>query len=536
LGRVLGLYKEMADAGQVELTTSPYYHPILPLLVDMESARMAMPGVALPARKPRYPEDAETQVARGIALHQAVFERPPRGMWPPEGSVCAAVVPLAAKAGIRWMATDEGILGHSLGIDLTRDGAERLVMPHVLYKPYRFEHEGAEVSLIFRDRLLSDLIGFRYQRRGAREAAGDFLERLGKIRASHPCEELLVPVVLDGENPWEGYPGGGVEFLKSLYGRLAETDWIRTTTPSEFLDTHPDRPRLQRLHAGSWIDSNFSIWIGGRDGNRAWERLDRTRDDFLREAPTADPAAAAKAREAILAAEGSDWFWWFSNRFTSDEDENFDGLFRSHLANAYRFLGRNPPEDLQSPILQRVRKPFTQPVNLLAVVLDGETTHFFEWRGAGEYDPALDFTSMGRSREKGVTGIRLGADRAALLLRVDFDPTAASFLADGSDVRITGLPGKRTAVLKRAPGALEGEVALSVREAPEAVPSGGRWAARRVLELSLPFAALDVRPGESFGFQLETVQRGRVLDRFPRNGVFEITAPGRDFDLEHWVV
>ncbi|MHC5035905.1 MAG: glycoside hydrolase family 57 protein, partial [Planctomycetota bacterium] len=273
LGQVLGKYRFLAESGRIEISTSPHYHPILPLLLDMESARDAMPDVVLPSFRGPYAGDAARQLEMAVDLHTRTFGAPPRGLWPSEGSVSEAMIPLASGAGFKWIATDEGILGRSLGIDLTGDSAVHLVKPHVLYKPYRITAGEAEIHIVFRDRYLSDLLGFKYQHMGTRQAVGDFLGRLKRIRSLHAGTDLLVSIILDGENPWESYPEGGVDFLSLLYSQLVETDWVRLTTISEYLETHPEPHRLDRLHAGSWIDSNFSVWIGAREDNLAWDAL-----------------------------------------------------------------------------------------------------------------------------------------------------------------------------------------------------------------------------------------------------------------------
>lgn len=537
LAEILPAYRALAQTGQVEITTSPYFHPILPLLLDMESARAAMPDAALPALRSRCAGDARLQMAKAVALHTEVFGAAPRGLWPPEGSVSEAVVPLAADHGFAWMASDEGVLGRSLGLDLHRDGSERLVKPHVLYKPYVLSAGGAEIRLVFRDRLLSDLVGFRYQHMSPRQAVTDFLDRLRRINEMHPYEDLLVCVILDGENPWESYPDGGVDLLSLLYARLADESWIRTVTLSDYLDTRPDPARLERLHAGSWIDSNFSVWVGSREDNLAWEALGRVRDHLEREEPNADPAAAAQAREALLAAEGSDWFWWYGDRFSSEEDEDFDALFRKHLGNVYRFLGEMPPEDLLAPIAAARRTTYSEPVSYLDVVLDGETTQYFEWSGAGEYDPARDYSSMGSGLEAACAALRFGFGPDALFLRLDLKPTASDFLEGGGELRLLFPATRRAAFLVRGPGGRAGALVASPEAADGQAPRDlGSWAAGKVLEIAAPFDKIGTRAGDVLRFQVELLRRGRVLDRFPRGGAFELRVPGPDFEAQNWFV
>ncbi|MHC4598170.1 MAG: alpha-amylase/alpha-mannosidase [Planctomycetota bacterium] len=534
LNGVIDLYRAMAVTGQIEVTTSPYFHPILPLLVNMESSRMAMPGAPLPDRRGPYLADAVRQVERAVSTHTEVFGAPPRGMWPSEGAVSAEIVPLVAEAGIRWLATDEAILGRSLGIDLARDAAEQLIKPHLLYQPYRFSEGGAEVRFVFRDRYLSDLFGFKYQHMGPRQAVGDFLDRLRRIAEANPGRDLLVCVILDGENAWESYTDGGAEFLGLLYNRLTEEEAIRTTTVSEYLETHPPAHELGRLHAGSWIDANFSVWIGSREENRAWDALGTTHDFLDRVEEEVDPEKVERARTSLLAAEGSDWFWWYGDRFSSEEDEDFDALFRTHLANVYRFLDRETPEALLRPLLATRRRIFTEPVSFLDIRLDGVNTHFFEWSGAGAYDPRRDYTAMGPGRDPAVAAVLFGFDPTTFYLRADFQESARAFFERGGDLRIPFPTRRRLAVLRRGRDPGRGDVVLAGGE--EAPPTSGRWAAGKILEISIPFEKIGVHSGERLRFQVEAVRRGRVLDRFPRGGAFEVVIPGPDFEMENWFV
>lgn len=536
LGEVTGMYRALADAGQIELTTSPYYHPILPLLADMTSARMARPQVPLPAMRGPYAEDAVAQLERARVRHERSFGHPPAGLWPSEGAVSAGIVPLVAGAGFSWMGTDEGILGRSLGLDRTRDWAEELVMPHLLHTPYRFEAEGKEMTLVFRDRVLSDRMGFKYQHMGAREAVADFVGRLQNIPPAGTDKDFLVAVILDGENPWESYPRGGYDFLGLLYNRLTELKGIRTTTVSSYLETHEDLPRLERLHAGSWIDADFSVWIGSREDNLAWDALGKARAFHEAKRVTGGKRAAEAARESLFAAEGSDWFWWYGDRFSSEEDEDFDSLFRTHLGNVYRAWGEPPPGALLQPIARARRRTFTRPVSFLDITLDGEKTHYFEWHGAGTYDPRRDYASMGPARESAVSAVAFGFDPAHLYLRIDPIPSATAFLASGKDVRIHLNTG-RWISLRRRPGAeSRGALAVEGEEAERHPRDPGAWAAGKILEISIPFAMLTLEPGALLRIQIEAVRRGRVIDRFPRGGAFDVVIPGSDFELETWFV
>ena len=352
------MYDRSSGSGQIEVMTTPYYHPILPLLVDTETARVCQGADRLPERFAR-PEDAVAQVAKAVSFYESLFGRPPRGMWPGEGSVSEAIVPVLASNGIEWMATADGVLERSLPSG----------MP--LERPYRVEAGDGErsgaMAVVFRDTPLSDRIGFRYQRLFGEEAADDFIREVLK-RAPGPDgdgEDRLLTVILDGENAWEWYvrDNDAKDFLNALYRKLTllyEERRVVTVTMSEYIAgneargvaPHPvgEMALIEKLWPGSWIGADFSTWIGEGEENAAWELLARTRD-YLESTgiPAPDPAsplpgreepgyAAAMAWEEMYAAEGSDWFWWYgSDQNAPGGDEPFDVAYRTHIANVYRY-------------------------------------------------------------------------------------------------------------------------------------------------------------------------------------------------------
>jgi alpha-amylase/alpha-mannosidase (GH57 family) len=334
LRQVLPLHRQLAQSGQIELTTTPFFHPILPLLVDKKLAREAMPDLKLPRYPGGYPEDAACQVRQAVEYHTRTFGRAPRGMWPAEGSVCQGMLPLLAQHGVRWIATDEEVLGSSTHGAVSRDGKGHVRNPEQLYRPYKVREGDAELAIAFRDHALSDLIGFHYQRSDPAAAAEHFMGCLHGIgQVVDTPEPALVSVILDGENCWEHYPCGGVAFLRALYARCVRTPGVRTMTIGEYLKQHPPRDTLGHLFAGSWINHNFAIWIGHEEDNTAWDALHRTREHLLRRSREGNRPAEVlyKAWQEIYIAEGSDWFWWFGDDHSSAQDALFDYLFRKHL-------------------------------------------------------------------------------------------------------------------------------------------------------------------------------------------------------------
>jgi alpha-amylase/alpha-mannosidase (GH57 family) len=258
------------------------------------------------------------------------------------------MVPIVAVEGLRWMATDEDVLARSLGELLPRDGDGLPLRPEILYRPYQVEAGGARVNLLFRDHALSDRIGFHYQSWEAHHAVDDFLWRVresGRRFAERTGgEDATIAVILDGENAWEHYPGGGRPFLRELYGRLQVATDIQTVTMAEAASL--EARALPSLFPGSWIHADFYIWAGHRDDQWAWSQLSDLRAAFDERAPFVSTAARDQAYEEILIAEGSDWFWWYGDDHSSAQDAQFDELFRRHVRNGYTALGLEPPAEL----------------------------------------------------------------------------------------------------------------------------------------------------------------------------------------------
>ena len=400
LSRVLREYRAAAERGQIEISTTPFYHPILPLLCDSQIARVANPNTP-PLDPPfRFAEDAREHLIRARGYHEKTFGRRPAGLWPSEGSVSDEALGIAADLGFRWFATDEGILGRTRNIGFSRDGAGFPENAHELYSPWRFKIHDREIHGFFRDHYLSDLIGFVYSRMDASPAAEDFHRRLRLIgERTGGAKPATVAVILDGENAWEYYPGSGREFLRQLYARIENDPEIRALTATEAIAEAGEMETLEGIFPGSWINANFDIWIGHAEDIRAWELLRDAREAYAQIAAETLQAQArggpggmaatldlAAAYEALLAAEGSDWCWWFGPEHSSVNDAEFDELYRKHLSEAYIALGREAPEALAHPVkrlLQRSRP--MPPTDWLNVEVDGRVTSYFEWLGAGYY-------------------------------------------------------------------------------------------------------------------------------------------------------
>jgi alpha-amylase/alpha-mannosidase (GH57 family) len=447
LRAVIPLHRALQNEGRVEVATTPFAHPILPLVVDTDQATIDRPGAKHPARFHR-PEDAGAQVELAVRLYRDGFGASPEGMWPAEGAVSASTVPIYTRNGVRWIASDEGVLARSgrWGYDV-RD-------PHVLCQPYRATDSGESLSVFFRETRLSNAIGFDYQGYGDyQKAAEDFVGEIKERYARRLSAEgdYLLTVILDGENAWGGYRDDGRPFLEALYELLAKDSEIRTVTFREYLEgnaargvfAHPlelQHP-VHELFTGSWIDEagsapgvDLGTWIGEDEENRAWELLGRARA-FL-ETEGATPSSAPSAFEALYIAEGSDWFWWLGSDQDSGRDEEFDDLFRTHLRNVYRARGARPPADLDAPIVPRsVLWTHVAPVSRIQ---QGDRlsarTHC-----PGELEWSVDGGPGGRAALSTVGGVMAGASRYQLTLGPF--PESAMELRFRFECRHAGCPG-----------------------------------------------------------------------------------------------
>jgi alpha-amylase/alpha-mannosidase (GH57 family) len=557
LRRILPLHRRLAERGQIELTTTPYYHPILPLLLDKRLAREAMPDARLPQFTGGYPDDAEYHVTSALRQHEQLFGSRPQGMWPAEGSVCQPMLPLLAKHGVKWIATDEEVLTASTHGFVGRDGKGHVRNPELMYRPHRVREGDSELAIVFRDHALSDQIGFRYQHSDPVAAVDDFMGCLDGIdRSIQSTEPALVSVILDGENCWEHYPGGGVAFLRELYSRCTRTVGIESVTIGEYLQRHPPKDTLPRLFAGSWISHNFAIWIGHEEDNTAWDALHRTREHLLRRmqneecrmqkedskaaAASSDSAfcvqhsALERAWHELYVAEGSDWFWWFGDDHSSAQDATFDYLFRKHLQNVYTLLGDEPPADLARPISRRGHRVHSSsPRSLREVKIDGKYT-FFEWVAAGHYNCHNERGTMAMAMKGPLVDLYFGFDLDRLFLRIDCDEPARSALDEFEQLKIGFVEPAGYELRIDWPGRKQQSARLYCQAEPTDTPV--EVAIDRIVEAAVPFDALGVAVGGEVQFFVEVLQNDQTRDRAPRQGTIQLTRPSADFERIMWDV
>ena len=488
LGKVVPVYREFAARGQIEISTTPFYHPILPLICDSNIAAVSHPHVPLPNRF-HYPKDARHQLKTARDFIERAFGRAPVGMWPSEGSVSDEALSIAAEAGFEWAASDNGVLAQTL---------HKTAGPELTYRSYLWKQGERQLRMIFRDHFLSDQVGFVYSKMGAAEAAEQFLERIRANTQPMLAEgsDVLVPIILDGENAWEYYYQNGRPFLRELYQRIASAPDLDALTVSEALKI--DRPRpLDRIFPGSWINANFDVWIGAQEDNTAWEYLLRARQKFDEVAPAVPAESRRLAFEELMIAEGSDWCWWYGPEHHSENRPEFDALYRSHLSNAYRALNLQPPEELSRPILMTQAGYFHEPpANPIHAVIDGEVTSYFEWMGAGHYRNDTRSGAMHGSRNV-IRDLYYGIGNSSLYLRIDLDN-----------------PPELTAV----------ELRTNEKSIPLVHNPAVQVAQLRIFEARVPLELIS--QGPAVAFQVAILEQNVPVEVVPPEGWIELTTSG----------
>ncbi len=531
---VLKFYKALADRGQIELSTTPFYHPILPLVYNTDFARRCMPGRQLPASF-SHPEDVRAQLAMARDFHAEVFGAPPHGTWPSEGSVCPELIPILQELGYQWFATDEEILWRSLAVVHPGKIPDRAQ----LLQGYRAQFGDAGVCIAFRERHLSDFIGFTAARNEPHRAAEYMVACLEQLRHGAHGSDPLCAVVLDGENAWEHFPDGGETFLRELYQRLTTRPEIRTTTFHDYFTAHPPAAIVSTLHTGSWIHADFDIWIGEPEENRGWELLARARDFLQGKADRQEisPEQYKKAMAEIYAAQGSDWFWWYGGDFVTDNDLIFDELFRTHLQNVYRIVGAPVPDVLKTQICRsEVPQETRRPTDLITPVIDGRLTSYYEWIGAGVYEAGRAMVAMYRS-DRLVDAVHFGADLSFFYLRVDL--RAQTALPAGLALRVNIVQPRNHALIvpRLKPGCPTCELwQTSPDDVLRKIGTIEQIAFDKVIEVAVSHSTLGWKPRDEVSFFIQVLQKEVELERHPDIGKLSFAVPDEQFEVENWRV
>jgi alpha-amylase/alpha-mannosidase (GH57 family) len=490
LGKVLEVYRQAAQSGQIEVSTSPFYHPILPLLCDSNIADISHPYVALPEQF-AFPGDAAAQMTEAKEFVEHAVGVGLRGLWPPEGGVSDEVLGKAAEAGFIWTATGQGVLERTLGHALSTEDKHR---PHI------WQRGQQRMTVLFRDRRLCELIGLVYARMGAEEAADHFVSELHKVSEGR---EAIIPIILDGENAWEHYPENGRPFLRALYRRILADPEVEALTLSQALEGTA-AAYLDHIHPGSWIDGNFDIWIGAEEDNRAWELLLGARRRF-----DAAPGASAENRslawKELMIAEGSDWYWWYDPEHSAESRGEFDRLFREHLMNVYRLLGETIPAELTHTLLKAQVPEHRAPTGMIQPVIDGRQTTHLEWANAGRYRAQHTSGPM-HSQRPPIQELRYGSDGQNLYLWIGCGDAAQL------TVTVRNGSGERFAINASTGG-------YPPAWAYNQLPSGAVEAViKDACEMKISLAALHTKPGSPLFLKIDVWSENLPMGSLPAFG------------------
>ena len=475
---------------------------------------------------------------RAHRYHEKTFGVPPVGLWPSEGSVSNEALELAADLGFRWFGTDEGVLGRTLGVGFGRDAAGIPSNAARLYAPLRVRRRGKEIAGFFRDHYLSDLVGFVYSRMGASAAAEDFHCRIRAIGEQVQSDRALtVSVILDGENAWEYFPGNGREFLREFYRRIESDGEIQAMTASEALAAAGEIATVESVVPGSWINANFDVWIGSPEDQTAWAYLRDARDAYTRakdaheadsgNAPTQEQLDAAY--EALLAAEGSDWCWWYGPEHSTANDAEFDAFYRTLLTEVYVRLGREAPDGLAEPIKQRPGMAQAAPPQaFLHVKVDGRETDYFEWLGAGLYFADRRLGSM-HGRAYFLNALHYGFDEQRFYVRVDPAAEAKKNMRDCEFRLVIRAAQELRVYVSISNGGVSG----SHVEINDACPLGANRhleaAFGSILELSIARSLLEFGGRDSFSMNVSLSQGGLPVDVLPAEGWMNVRLGAETF-------
>jgi alpha-amylase/alpha-mannosidase (GH57 family) len=501
---------QLAQTGQVEVATSPFAHPILPLLIDTDAAA-AVQKTPLPRPAFRRPEDSLRQLETGKTFMERLLGVPITGCWPSEGSVSMEALDQIVRSGFAWTATDETILLREL------QGAPR----SRLYKPYVAKTASGNLSMLFRDRGLSDAIGFQYASMKEEDSVAQFIGHVRAIRDGL-SEPGVLSIIMDGENAWEFYPGGGASFLSLMYDALVNEPGIRLATVSEALGDVPALP-LPAIRPGSWIDGDFKVWIGDREDNSSWGYLRATRDDW--EGFT--PDEQERSYMSLMAAEGSDWNWWYGRDRTPEVAAQFDDLYRRHLINVYAQAGKTVPDLLLQPVAGNSPSAITlDPVGIMEPPVDGSPARYLDWAPSSKV-PAVNGGGAMTFGIPVVSSVHIGCGRTTLYVLVEFGDSASSAEDLRVEIRVQTAARSTHFVVRK-----DHDQASAWSE-PE---TSFTWGLRDTLQVGLPFDAMGAQPGEQVKLAILVLGGGRLLATIPSQGTLSVLLPGQDYDLRHWEV
>lgn len=556
---IIPTYKEFMEKGRIEITTSPYYYPILPILLDIKSAQANLSAPDPTLFDLNMTEDAKLQTEYALNRIEELFGRRPKGIWPSEHCLSPEELNLFKELGLSWAISDEGLLASSINFEFVRDFKGYLEDPYFLMKSYEYKTQNSNLQLIFRDSVIPNLISFEYANHDPQIAAADLYDRIkviqNKIQTS-PDSNHLLTIAVDGENCWENYMEDGSTFLNAIYSMIEEDESLETVLISDYLEQEKHHRQLQKVYSGSWINKNFQLWVGEPIKNLAWSYVKKVKEDlvnFIKENP--EHRGVPYAYKELLIAQGSDWFWWYGEPNDSGQDHIFDYLFREHLKNIYRYIGFEPPTYLNTPLISTFTKPTRYPKSTISPKIDGvDLPDDEDWLNAGCINmPSGPVLEENKLFEK----ICFGADENNFYLRLYLNDSVKEnpeenpvlyqmyiYLRNADKKQLQSpirLANKTETIFPIMKEKFHNELRISVlnnRLYPARLikaMQGGLWVIEntnevkvvfeKVIDVSIPFDCLDIGRGEHLEFFFTSANFG-VKDSFiPQDILLNVQRP-----------
>jgi len=543
---ILPKYKDMLEKNRIEITINPYYHPIIPLLINSDLAKAALPDADLPLRKIEFYDDAKVQIQKSIDRFKDIFGRLPEGIWLSEQCISRETVELCSDLNLKWTVIDESLLSETLGKSFVRNFYGEPEDPYEMTRTYLANINGKSLHILTRDSVIADLIGFEYCNHDGKISSKDLYERIKniqeKIQNTPEANHILV-VAMDGENCWENYKDDGKSFLRNLYDILSADESINVTTVKDFLNKTQSPEIIDTIHPGSWINKNFEMWIGDPVKNLAWEYIAKTRDDLIGFLANEnyDDYVKTMAWKEIYTAEGSDWFWWFGEPNDSAQDDLFDELLRCRLQKVYHLLGKDYPSYLDIPVDNMLGKPAKTLDCCFTPVINGLIDSPDEWGCAGRIEIPQGPVFQ---PDKFLKRLYFGNDGNSLFLRFDvLSPEGHSssneifiYLYSSDDLRPVSpmrLRNRSSSIFPVQKYLYSWEIQLSANKNNPYSPllstaiEGNMWKIRKdnnikyafnhIIEVAVPFSDINLQKGQEIGFVIATSKSEVIQTVIPQN-------------------
>ncbi len=559
ISEIVPTLKRLQDENKLEIMTSPYYHPILPIMFDGNVAKRSAVKYPLPDCKINMSDDARAQVKMALDRAEQLFGRRPKGIWPSEHCISPRTLDVLSDLGVEWTLSDEGILANSIKKEFVRDFKGYLEDPYDLCSAYTYQTRNSDINIIFRDGVIPNLIGFEYPHHDSVDAAKDLYSRIKTIQnklQNSPDSTHILTIAMDGENSWESYAQDGLHFLETLYRLITNDESLETVTVSDYMES-AQLKNLQSLSSGSWINRDFQLWIAEPTKNLAWCYLTKVHQDIkdIEKSRHIPEDVMKEAKRELYIAEGSDWFWWYGEPNDSGQDHIFDYLFREHLKNIYVILGSDIPDYLNNPLISFIGKPSRAPKRQISPNLDGKDMDDDEWVYAGCIDiPAGPIPQENKLFNK----ICFGCDQQNLYLRFDINRYALDSAGNfktiyqiyiyfkayndhslyTSPIRTVNKPDSIYPILKdsythEVKLTLFKDLNLPIRLAK--ATSNNLWVAQlnnnmrfaydEIIEIAVPFDDLNIKYGEKVDFFIINGTLGQTEEVYPQDLLLSLERP-----------